>query len=88
MSSSTSTPAALSSDARALAGICWRLVEAQYHVSTLKLVDSVAEQELIEHSSHGDGHAPAKISQDSFREGEEEPSESEYGEADEEHLRD
>ena len=45
MSSSTSTPAALSSDARALAGICWRLVEAQYHVSTLKLVDSVAEQE-------------------------------------------
>jgi hypothetical protein len=32
----------------ALAGICWRLVEAQYHVSTLKLVDSVAEQELIE----------------------------------------
>jgi hypothetical protein len=48
MSSSTSTPAALSSDARALAGICWRLVEAQYHVSTLKLVDSVAEQELIE----------------------------------------
>jgi hypothetical protein len=48
MSSSTSTPAALSSDARALASICWRLVEAQYHVSTLKLVDSVAEQEPIE----------------------------------------
>jgi hypothetical protein len=48
MSSSTSTPDALSSDARTLAGICWRLVEAQYHVSTLKLVDSVAEQELIE----------------------------------------
>jgi hypothetical protein len=47
-----------------------------------------AEQELIEHSSHGDGHAPAKISQDAFREGEEEPSESEYGEADEEHLAD
>jgi RES domain len=48
MSSSTSTPAALSSDARAFAGICWRLVEAQHHVSTLKLVDSVSEQELLE----------------------------------------
>src|SRR6476659_7785143 len=48
MSSSTWTPAALSSDARALAGLCWRLVEAQHHVSTLKLVDSVDEQELLE----------------------------------------
>ena len=41
-------PAALSSDARALAGTCWRLVEAQHHVSTLKLVDSVHEQEVLE----------------------------------------
>ena len=48
MSSSTWTPAALSSDARPLAGTCWRLVEAQHHVSTLKLVDSVDEQELLE----------------------------------------
>ena len=48
MSSSTWTPAALSSDARALAGTCWRLVEAQHHVSTLKLVDSVDEQKLLE----------------------------------------
>jgi RES domain len=48
MSSNTWTPAAPSSDLRALAGICWRLVEAQHHVSTLKLVDSVAEQELLE----------------------------------------
>src|SRR6516165_9403374 len=48
MSSSIWTPAALSSDVRALAGICWRIVEAQHHVSTLKLVDSVAEQELLE----------------------------------------
>lgn len=48
MSSNTSTLAALSSDARPLAGICWRLVEAQHHVSTLKLVDSVSEQELLE----------------------------------------
>lgn len=48
MSSSTWTPAALSSDARALAGTCWRLVEAQHHVSTLKLLDSVDEQKLLE----------------------------------------
>ncbi|MDC7786177.1 RES family NAD+ phosphorylase [Rhodoplanes sp. TEM] len=48
MSSSTWTPAALSSEATPLAGTAWRLVEAQHHVSTLKLVDSVAEQELLE----------------------------------------
>jgi hypothetical protein len=48
MSSNISTPVAQSSDARALAGICWRLVEAQHHVSTLKLVDSVDEQRLLE----------------------------------------
>lgn len=47
MSSSISTPAA-PSDARALASTCWRLVEAQHHVSTLKLVNSVDEQELLE----------------------------------------
>jgi len=28
--------------------MCWRLVEAQHHVSTLKLVDSIAEQGLLE----------------------------------------
>jgi len=48
MSSNTWTPAALSSDARALAGTCWRLVEAQHHVSTLKLVDSVDDQIVLE----------------------------------------
>jgi hypothetical protein len=47
MSSSTWTAAALS-DARALAGICWRLVEAQHHVSTMKLVDTNDEQEVLE----------------------------------------
>jgi hypothetical protein len=47
-----------------------------------------AEQELIEHTSHGDEHAPAKITQDAFGEGEEEASGAEYGEADEEHLTD
>jgi hypothetical protein len=48
MSSRTWTPAALSSDARALEGICWRLVEAQHRISTLKLVDSVDEQAVLE----------------------------------------
>src|SRR5436189_806903 len=48
MSSNISTPVAQSSDARPLAGICWRLVEAQHHVSTLKLVDSVGDQTLLE----------------------------------------
>jgi hypothetical protein len=48
MSSSTWTPAALSSEARPLGGSCWRLVEAQHHISTLKLVDSVEEQESLE----------------------------------------
>ena len=48
MSSSTWTPAALSSEVRALSGICWRVVEAQHHVSTLKLTDSVDEQRVLE----------------------------------------
>ena len=48
MSFSTWTPAALSSEAFPLAGVCWRVVEAQHHVSTLKLVDSVEEQSLLE----------------------------------------
>ena len=48
----------------------------------------LAEQELIEHTSHGDEHSPAKISQDAFAEGEEEAPQADYGEADEEHLTD
>jgi hypothetical protein len=43
----------------------------------------LAEQELIEHTSHGDEHTPARISQDAEAR-EEEPSSAEYGEADEE----
>jgi RES domain len=42
------TPAALSSDARVLRGRCWRLVEAQHLTSTLKVVDSVDEQAVLE----------------------------------------
>lgn len=42
------TPAALSSEARPFAGEVWRLVEAQHRVSTLKLVDTLDEQALLE----------------------------------------
>lgn len=48
MSSPTWTPDALSSEARPLAGTCWRLVEAQHAVSTLKLVDTLDEQAVLE----------------------------------------
>lgn len=48
MSSPTWTPAALSSRARRLRAACWRLVEAQHHVSTLKLVDTLEEQAVLE----------------------------------------
>ncbi|MDO9306326.1 MAG: RES domain-containing protein, partial [Mesorhizobium sp.] len=37
------TPAALRSEARPLEGRCWRLVEAQHRVSTMKLVDTLEE---------------------------------------------
>jgi hypothetical protein len=47
----------------------------------------LAERELIEHTSHGDEHNPAKITQDAFDE-DEEASDAEYGEADEEQLSD
>jgi hypothetical protein len=48
MSSPTWTPAALSSELRPYERRVWRLVEAQHHVSTLKLVDSLAEQSALE----------------------------------------
>jgi len=41
-------PAALSPEAHRAAGACWRVVEGQHHVSTLPLVDSLAEQERLE----------------------------------------
>ena len=46
----------------------------------------LAEQELIQHASHGDEHAPARITQDASPP--EEPSDIAYGEADEEQLSD
>jgi hypothetical protein len=48
MSSPTWTPAALSSEWRSHESDCWRLVEAQHKVSTLKLTDTLAEQALLE----------------------------------------
>lgn len=44
----TWTHAALASELRPYTGTGWRMVEAQHQVSTLKLVDSRAEQELLE----------------------------------------
>ena len=48
MSSPTWTRVALSSEFRRFDGSCWRLVEAQHRISTLKLADSLAEQALLE----------------------------------------
>jgi hypothetical protein len=44
----TWTPAALSSERRRLSGVCWRVVEAQHRVSTMKLVDTLEEQSMLE----------------------------------------
>ncbi len=46
-----------------------------------------AEEQLIEHASHGDQHTTTQIMRDADGQDEEQPQ-SEYGEADEEHLTD
>lgn len=48
MPSPTWTPAALASERRRLSGRCWRVVEAQHRVATMKLVDTLAEQSVLE----------------------------------------
>lgn len=48
MSSNISTRAALPSSPTSLSGRCWRIVEAQHQVSTMKLTDSLAEQKVLE----------------------------------------
>jgi hypothetical protein len=48
MSSSISIADALSSSIRQAEGRCWRFVEAQHHVSTTKLTDTLAEQYRLE----------------------------------------
>lgn len=42
------TPAELSSEFKSYAHECWRLVEAQYLIATLPLVDSLDEQRVLE----------------------------------------
>ncbi|MDV7269425.1 RES family NAD+ phosphorylase [Thioclava sp. A2] len=42
------TPDALRSETGPLEGVAWRLVEAQHQVSTLKLVDTLGEQDVLE----------------------------------------
>jgi hypothetical protein len=46
----------------------------------------LAEEELIEHSSHGDQHSPARIMRDAAAESDSDGAT--YGEADEEHKAD
>lgn len=53
MSSTTWTPDALSLERRRLAGTCWRVVEAQHRVSTMKLVDTLEEQAALEELLEG-----------------------------------
>lgn len=48
MSSHIWTPDALRSEARPIEHPAWRLVEAQHRVSTLKLVDGLREQDMLE----------------------------------------
>ena len=49
MSSPTWTPAALASESASTTKACgWRFVEAQHRVSTLKLVDTLEEQSILE----------------------------------------
>ncbi|HVV94719.1 MAG TPA: RES family NAD+ phosphorylase [Hyphomicrobiales bacterium] len=42
------TPAALSSEARAFAGDLWRVVEAQHRAATMRIVDTLEEQAVLE----------------------------------------
>jgi hypothetical protein len=48
MSSPIWTPAALSSELKPYERAVWRVVEAQHQVSTMKLVDSLGEQDVLE----------------------------------------
>lgn len=48
MSSDTWTPRAVASETARFAGSAWRAVEAQHIASTMALVDSVAEQHVLE----------------------------------------
>ena len=57
VSSITWTPAAVASELRPWRGLLWRAVEAQHRVATLRLVDTLQEQALLEQLL--DGSKPA-----------------------------
>src|ERR1700741_5275331 len=48
MSPTTWTPTAVSSETTRFAGKVWRIVEDQHRSSTIKLVDTLAEHEILE----------------------------------------
>ena len=48
----------------------------------------LAEQDLVEHASHGDQHTPARIMRDAGPDEDQASADSVYGEADSEHLSD
>jgi len=48
----------------------------------------LAEEELIEHASHGDLHSPFVIMRDAASDDAPDPAEEQYGEADAEHKAD
>lgn len=58
MSFNTWTPLAVSSEAHDWRGSVWRMVEAQHIASTMKIVDSQAEQDLLETLLEGSKPAP------------------------------
>lgn len=58
MSSNIWTPLAVSSEARDWRGPVWRMVEAQHTASTMKIVDSEAEQDLLETLLEGSKPVP------------------------------
>lgn len=58
MSFNTWTPRAVSSEAHEWRGPVWRMVEAQHVASTMKIVDSQAEQDLLETLLEGSKPAP------------------------------
>ncbi len=59
MSFTTWTPLALSSETSAWRGPVWRLVESQHIAATMKLVDSLDEQEVLESLLDASKPAPA-----------------------------
>lgn len=59
MSFNTLTPAAVSSEAFPWTGSVWRMVEAQHTASTMKIVDSDDEQDLLE--TLLEGSKPARL---------------------------